>query len=392
MILPQGHHLAYCTNIHPGETWAEVFASLQSHALAVRQQVAPGRPFALGLRLGARAVRDLEDARERLAFRRWLDLNQCYIFTLNGFPYGQFHQTRVKEDVYRPDWTTPERLEYTNRLFELLAEFLPPGIPGSVSTLPGSFKEFHPSPEARALMRRHLWSAVTHVARLSEQTGRDLHLGIEPEPLCLIETTTETASLFDRIRAEHPGDPRIDQHLGVNYDTCHMAVEFEEPGEALDRLLAHGIRISKIHLSSALKVRPTAETRAALKAFTDPVYLHQTVIRQADGQRFIYRDLPDALARHPVADSAAGDAGEEWRIHYHIPLHAPAAPPLENTTDHLLGVLDRLQQTPGLCAHLEMETYTWDVLPAELKSQTVTEQLVQEYTWTLERLAERGLA
>jgi len=388
MKLRLGHHLAYCTNIHRGETWAETFHALQTHTLAVRERVCPGAPFGLGLRLSAQAAADLNDNAAKREFRRWLDKNSCYVFTINGFPYGQFHQIRVKEDVYRPDWATPERLAYTNLLFDLLADLLPPGVEGSVSTLPGSFKGFQPDATAQAAIRQNIWRAVEHVARRAEQSGRTLHLGLEPEPLCLLETSAETVAFFGQLRDEHPGDERLARHLGVNYDTCHLAVEFEEPAEALDRFIRHGIKISKIHLSSALKVRPTPAGRAALQRFTDAVYLHQVVTRAVTGRRQIYRDLPDALARHPVTEGI----GEEWRVHFHVPLHAPAAAPFANTTDHLLGVLDRLAVTPGLCPHLEMETYTWEVLPAELKSQNVADQLAQEYAWTLNQLGQRGLA
>ena len=389
MKLRHHRHLAYCTNIHRGETWPETFHALQTHTLAVRDRVAPGQPFAIGLRLGARAAQELADPAELLAFRRWLDKNACYLFTINGFPYGQFHQTRVKEDVYRPDWTSPERLAYTNLLFDLLASLLPPGLEGSVSTLPGSFKEFHLTAAAHQAIRQNLWHTVEHIARISDQTGRQLHLGLEPEPLCLLETSAETCHFFDHLRAEHPRDERLARHLGVNYDTCHLAVEFEEPHHALTRLVQHGIKISKIHLSSALKTRPTAEARAALRAFADEVYLHQVVGRDAAGTRTIYRDLPEALARHPQTETPEA---EEWRIHFHVPLHAPAAAPFANTNDHLLGVLDLLAADPSLCPHLEMETYTWEVLPPELKTGDVVDQLAQEYAWTLARLAEHGLA
>jgi len=384
MKLNHGLHLAYCTNIHRGGTWAETFQSLQTHALAVRDKVCAGKPFAIGLRLSELAAVELSERDLMLEFRRWLDKNSCYVFTINGFPYGQFHGTRVKEQVYRPDWSSPERLAYTNLLFNLLSELLPGDVEGSVSTLPGSFKEFHPSLESLKAIRHNLWRSVEHIARLSEKTGRKLHLGLEPEPLCLLESSAETIHLFDQLRAEHPHDERLAEHLGVNYDTCHFAVEFEEPLNALPCLVHHGIKISKIHLSSALKVPPTPAARAELKKFSDDVYLHQVCARDAAGNRSIFRDLPDAL----TADAEA----EEWRIHFHVPLHAPAAPPFENTNDHLLGILDILQLNPQLCSHLEMETYTWEVLPPELKSQSVVDQLAQEYQWTLAELGKRGLA
>jgi hypothetical protein len=233
MQLHPSLHLAYCTNIHRGETWAETFASLQNYALAVREKVCPQKPFAIGLRLGERAAAELNERDARLALQRWLEKNACYVFTINGFPFGQFHGTRVKEQVYRPDWTSPERVAYTNQLFDLLAELLPAGIAGSVSTLPGSFKEFIQTDDQKKLIRQNIWRSVEHIARVSEKTGRKLHLGLEPEPLCLLENSAETILFFERLRAEHPHDPRLTEHLGVNYDGCHFAVEFEEPQTAL---------------------------------------------------------------------------------------------------------------------------------------------------------------
>ena len=390
MRLNHGIHLAYSTNVHRGETWCETLDSLVNYTLAVRQKVCPQKPFAIGLRLSHQAAIELSDPITLLEFQRWLEKNSCYIFTINGFPFGRFHGTRVKENVYRPDWTSPERLAYTNLLFELLAQLLPAGIEGSVSTLPGSFKEFIRTGEQQQIIRESLWKCVEHVAQLAESTGKKLHLGLEPEPLGLIENSRETVRFFEQLRDEHPRDPRLGEHLGVNYDTCHFAVEFEEPRPALAALRDAGIRNSKIHLSSALKTIATPEARVALKQFADDVYLHQVVARHADGTLKFHRDLPDALANFPNFQLPTSYS-EEWHIHFHVPLHAPAAPPLQNTNDHLLGVLDLLAETPALCTHLEMETYTWEVLPPELKSRSVVEQLAGEYRWILARLAERGL-
>ena len=390
MKLNHGLHLAYCTNIHRGETWPETFDSLKKYTLAVRERVALGRPYAIGLRLSNRAARELSERAALLEFQRWLGQNHCYVFTINGFPYGQFHGTRVKEKVYLPDWTSLGRVAYTNRLFDLLAQLVPAGVEGSVSTVPCGFKELVTGCDALKMIRQNVWQCVEHVARLSQQTGRKLHLGLEPEPLCLLETSREVIQFFDRIRAEHRNDPRLAEHLGVNYDTCHLAVEFEEPQNAIGALRQHGIKISKLHLSSALKMRPTIEAREELANFADDIYLHQVIVRRPDASRVIYRDLNDALAAEPECypDECASF---EWRIHFHVPLHRSPTSVFDNTTDHLIGVLDILQSNPGLCSHLEMETYTWEVLPAELRSQDVVEQLVAEYGWTLARLAERGL-
>ncbi len=390
MQLKHGQHLAYSTNVHGGQTWHETFEALKTHTDAVRERVCPHAPFGIGLCLSNRAALKLSDRFVMQEFQRWLDKNHCYVFTMNGFSFGQFHEPGAKERAYLPDWTSPERLAYTNLLFDLLAQLLPAGVEGSVSTLPGSFKEFHPSPEALKAIRQNLWRCVEHAARVSELSGRKLRLALEPEPMCLLESSAEVIHCFERFRAEHPRDARLEEHLSVNYDACHFAVGFEEPGDALLCLVERGIPIGKIHLSCALKVRPTAAARAALQKLDDAVFLHQVVICQPDGQRFIYRDLPDALAGEPLVEEDTADS--EWRIHFHVPLQAPAVPPLEDTRDHLLGVLDLLAENPGLCRHLELETGTWEVLPPEWRLPGLADQLAGEYTWTLAQLRARGLA
>jgi hypothetical protein len=383
--LSHGLHLAYCTNIHRGETWAETFDSLQRYTLAVRSRVCPTAPYAIGLRLSDQASRELIDPRTFATFRQWLDRNNCYVFTINGFPYGRFHGGRVKEQVYAPDWTTTERLEFTNRLFDLLAQLLPDGIEGSVSTVPCSFKEFITTDEQVKAMRSNLWKVVEHIAEVSERSGKLLHLGLEPEPLCYLETSAETVLFFQQMRADREFDQRLTRHLGVNYDTCHLAAEFEEPEHAIAQFRQNNIRISKIHLSSALRVRPTAEVRKALVEFADDTYFHQVIERGTDSKLRRYRDLDLALA-----SANSSHEGNEWRIHFHIPLHCPPTPLFNNTADHIPGVLQQLKEHSDLCHHLEMETYTWEVMPPELKNRSVVDQLVSEYDWTLSQLAKFG--
>jgi len=387
MKLTHGLHLAYCTNIHRGESWPQIFDALQRHTLAVRDRVSKGRAYAIGLRLGEQAARELSDPAMLKQFRGWLDRENCYVFTINGFPYGRFHGSRVKEQVYAPDWTTPERLEYTKRLFDLLGEIVPAGVEGSVSTVPVSYKEFIRDERQVREAAANLWRCVEHIEKVSRRTGKTLHLGLEPEPLCYLETTEETVQFFDHLRAQRPGDLRLDEHLGVNYDCCHLAVEFENAAEALGRLRQHRIKLSKIHLSSALNVRPSAEVREALKAFTEDIYFHQVVERSPQSGLTRFRDLDVALGQdHGPRQTHFA----EWRIHFHIPLHSPPTKLFGTTQDHIIGVLDELKRAPRMCSHFEMETYTWEVLPAELKQRNVVDQLVAEYEWTLAKLAERG--
>ena len=388
MILKHGLQLAYCTNVHRGETWAETFASLEQHTLRVKERVQPHGRYAVGLRLSDQASRELSDPPTLLTFQRWLDAHDCYVFTINGFPFGQFHGTRVKENVYRPDWTDPRRLEYTTRLFDLLAQLVPPGIEGSVSTSPGSFKDFITATEQERAMRDNFWRCVEHIAALSERSNRQLHLGVEPEPFGWFENTAETLRFFEQMRDEHPGDERLERHLGVNYDACHFAIEFEDPAQAVAKFQEHGIRLSKIHLSNALRLRPTASSLQQLAAFAEDVYLHQVIARAADGSLMRFRDLAPAL-NSSLAQSPAPDS--EWRVHFHVPLHWQPAGELNTTADHVLGLLKLMEAQPHLCSHLEMETYTWAVLPEPWRSRDVVDQLAGEYDWTLRQLAEHGL-
>jgi hypothetical protein len=384
MELKHGLHLAYCTNIHRGEDWAQTFNSLKTDVLAVRDRVSAAKPYAIGLRLSELASRELSEPSALEAFQQWLVDENCYVFTINGFPFGDFHGKRVKEQVYVPDWTSEVRLEFTCRLFDLIATLVPDGVEGSVSTSPGSFKEFITEESQEQAIRDNLWRCVEYIAALSDSSGKTLHLGLEPEPLCWIETTTEVIDFFEQMENEHPDDPRLRRHLGVNYDTCHLAVEYEEPHESIGRLVSAGIRISKLHLSSAMKMKPTGVARAQLELFKEDVYLHQVIERLPDGALVRHRDLDVALA-------GRNDA-KEWRVHFHVPLHSPDGDWFDSTRDHIEGVFDLIKADPALCNHLEMETYTWEVLPGDLKNRDVVDQLVGEYDWTLAELRARDLA
>ena len=250
MPLDHQHHLAYCTNIHPAESWAETLGVLQEHTLKVRDKVVQDdEPSAIGLRLSALAARELLEDDNLPLFQDWLAGQNCYVFTINGFPYGAFHGTRVKENVYRPDWSSPERLTYTNQLFDIVARLTPEGVEGSVSTLPGSFKPFEADEPS---LFANLESCARHIETLSGQSGRDLHLGLEPEPLGHFDNTRDTLAFFDRL-LDQAGDPDLLlRRLGINYATCHFAVEFDDCRESLAAFRAAGLRVSTIAVSNAL--------------------------------------------------------------------------------------------------------------------------------------------
>lgn len=402
MRLKHGIHLGYCTNIHRGETWGETFAALREHTDAVRRRVASEEPYGVGLRLGAAAAAELDaETSQRDEFRRWLEGHDSYLYSINGFPYGAFHGTRVKEQVYAPDWSAPERLDYTLRLFDLLNDLAPADEEISVSTLPGSFKAFlegDDGPGRLAAIQRQLRLCAERLESLAERSGRDVHLGLEPEPLGLFENSVETVAFFESLQEGCSAEERdrLRRRLGVNYDTCHLAVEYESAPEAVAALDAAGLRLSKIHLSSALKLEPSEAAVAQLASFAEDVYLHQVLVRSGAEVVERFADLPEALAWHaavrdtPREDGSPG-AGDEWRVHFHVPIHREPAPPFADTRDHLVDLLGIVAAEPGRCRHFEMETYTWEVLPPELRSGDVVDQLVEEYRWCLAAFEQAGL-
>ncbi len=397
---PGRPHLTYCTNIHPGESWEEVRANLERFVLPVKTRVAPDRAFGIGLRLSAQAAEALAQPRELEAFRDFLDRHGLYVFTINGFPYGPFHGVRVKEGVYLPDWLDETRLVYADRLANLLASLLPlePGLEGSVSTAPGAFRARVGGDADVARMADLMLRHVATLHRIREETGKTIALAIEPEPCCYLETVSETVAFFERWLLSRSAVSRfadtagldrgaaeaaLRRHVGVCFDTCHMAVEFEEPRAALDAFPAAGIRIAKVQLSAGLAVPLDGKDPAALHAlrpFAEGVYLHQVVERR-DGKLTRFLDLPEALS----AAATAKPGPREWRVHFHVPLFRRELGPFLSTQDYLRDVLGLLAREDR-SGHLEVETYTWDVLPEEYRREDIVTAVARELHWVMERL------
>ncbi len=386
MKLSKGHHLAYCTNVHRGNNWAETFASLENDVMQVKKKVCPDDPYAIGLRLGAEAAEELSQPEMLKNFKQWLEIQNAYVFTINGFPYGNFHGQRVKEKVYQPDWTEPSRLSYTITLFEILAFLLAEGSEGSVSTLPASFKEFH-SGDLPEDGYQHLLTCAEKIEELSVQHGLDLHLGLEPEPLGWFETTSETLVFFEELLKRAKDPELVRRRIGVNYDCCHLALEYEDAKEGLTALQDAGIRLSKLHISSALQTSPNPKNLNTLQNYVEEVYLHQVIAARQGEVVTRIKDLDLALSQ---TGGGKMDA-DEWRIHFHVPLHASPGNGLGDTRGHVTDTLDWLADHPHACRHLEMETYTWEVLPNEMRSLNVVDQVIKEYDWTLDALEQRGL-
>ena len=378
MHIARRFHLTYCSNIHPGQTWDEVRANLQTYLPQVRKHMAFEGPFGIGLRLSGQAAQSLDQPDTLSQFKQFLKGGDYYVFTINGFPYGVFHGERVKEDVYLPDWLDEERLVYTNRLASILAELTPPdlSIPGSVSTSPGAFHtNVRSASDVKAMAARMLRHAA-FLEDLERRTGKRVTLAIEAEPCCYMETIDDVIRFFEDFLFD-PGLIRetsaglsveaVRQYIGVCFDACHMAVEFEDPKEALDRLGQAGIEIFKFQISSALRLNFRAgdgQPETKLRPFAESTYLHQVVENGSRG--FLrYVDLPDALAAENES-SGAGDA-REWRVHFHVPLFLDRMKGFETSQDYLVSLLDLIRRD-DLCPSLEVETYTWDVLPAEYRN------------------------
>ena len=385
--------LGYCTNIHPGETADELVLAIERHVGGVRELVSPRASMPVGLRVSAEAARKLQTDGERERLSDALANAGAHAFTINGFPYGRFHGTRVKDAVYRPDWREPARLAYTRDLVELVAAIAPAELEPSISTVPGGF-----APDITPGDRDRIAAALIELAaelwQRRESTGRTIAIALEPEPACMLETIAETVAFF----AEHLHGPTaivelvrrtglspseaeqaLRRHLGVCLDACHAAVEFEDPRGCVATLEGAGIRIAKVQVTAGLELAPTAESIAELRRYDDPTYLHQTVARNDTGM-VRHVDLPAAFAAFDI-----GQAGDLWRVHFHVPVFMAELGVFRSTQAFLADLLDEVCRR-GACDQLEVETYTWDVLPPEHRAVAVEQAIARELQWTSARL------
>ncbi len=397
--------IPYCLNIHPGESLEAVRGAITTHAVAVKARVSPASVYPLGLRLSAVAAQELHTSPESLAdFAELLVRHDLTVSCINGFPYGAFHGTAVKTSVYEPDWSKPERLAYTGRLAEILAALLPEGASGNISTVPIGYKrqrsEVRGQRSEGGGMRdesdaqrmtvyvRQLAVMAEFLDDLSVRDGRDIVLALEPEPDCLLETTDDVIRWFeDELlhqgirwlsgsgrRTRDAAEALLRRRIGLCLDTCHFAVAFEDPLTALIRFESACLRIARIQLSAALRATISEDSLRRLHDFIDPVYLHQTKIRLPRGRIAAYPDLTDT-----TLEAAREQAGCELRTHFHVPLFFEGDGVLASThTDLTPAFFDRARASR---IPLEIETYTFDVLPPDLRAPTVIDSLVRELEW-----------
>lgn len=383
-------HLTYCTNIHAGETWAEHFIALQKNFPQIKKTLSPNAPMGIGLRLSNIASIDLQDETKLQEFRQWLTQNNAYVFTMNGFPYGGFHNTVVKDQVHTPDWTTDDRLNYTLRLFHILAELLPEGMDGGISTSPLSYKPWFANAADRNMATTTATKNIIKVAeelhKIKQSTGVTMHLDIEPEPDGFLESGQEFIDWFENslLKAETTlSEEEIKQHINLCYDVCHFAIGYEPHADIIKELAEKNIKVGKIQISAALKVpMPAVDERGevinAISKYNEPTYLHQVIAKCKDSSLIRYPDLPEALA-----DSANPNV-IEWRAHFHIPIFEEDLGLIKSTQSDIIEVLNIHKSNP-FTNHLEVETYTWEVLPDALKVP-LDESIVRELEWVMRQL------
>ncbi|MEU5781810.1 metabolite traffic protein EboE [Micromonospora lupini] len=355
-------HLGYCTNVHPAEDLAGILGQLDTYAVPVRAALGSDL-LGLGLWLAAPVAAELAaDPVLRLRLRAELDARGLEVVTLNGFPYAAFQAPVVKQDVYHPDWTTEQRLTYTLDLARVLADLLPDDAArGSISTLPLAWRQPWDTDRADAA-RRRLDQLAAGLAAVQRDTGREVRVAFEPEPGCVVESTGQAAALLSGMDTDR---------LGVCVDLAHLACAWEDPAEALERLRAAGLPVVKVQVSAAVEAADPAGGAEALRRWVEPRFLHQT---RGVGCAGLADPADPAYAADDLDEALDRALPGPWRVHYHVPLHAPPEEPLSSTLPVLRAALRALYSGPTAgCDHLDVETYTWGVLPAARRPGTDAE-------------------
>jgi sugar phosphate isomerase/epimerase len=385
--------IGYCTNVHAGANWQTTRASLEQYAVGVKRLFRPGAPMGIGLWFSNQSAEQL--GREGLEeFADWLRSHGLIPSTLNGFPYGDFHQAVVKHDVYLPQWNNPLRRQYTERLARLLDRLLPRGAEGSISTLPLAWGAEQNAAVFSACAEQ-LAQLARYLANFEAEIGRLIYVCIEPEPGCALDTADDIVRFFENhvLKSRGAEEAILRRHLRVCHDICHSVVMFEEQGAAISAYASAGIEIGKVQVSSAVKMELDAldvEARRAaiaqLGAFHEPKYLHQTMVRRAgeEAPRF-YEDLHLALA----AESENALQGGQWRVHFHVPIFVDRFAALSASQLEIQECLDLLADAS--VKHFEVETYAWGVLPKELQAANLSEGIAKEMAWLAPELKTRSM-
>jgi hypothetical protein len=394
-VLGPGTILGYCTNVHAGATLEQTRANLEQYAVAVKRFVSPNRPMGVGLWLSHQASKEAIYETRREWLRDWLMDNDLDVFTLNAFPFGDFHEQRIKHSVYEPDWGVPDRVAHTVTLGVILRD-LPGSDERSMSTLPIGWPGAPCRPVDLDAAVRNLLMAASMLKLAMDEHGLLIHLDLEPEPGCILQRSDDVVAFFNErlLRAPDQSDlaeTGIREHLRVCHDICHAAVMFEDQAAVLQAYRDAAIKVGKVQISNAIRVPfdeySEAQRREAfvqLSAFAEDRYLHQTMIRSSDGQMRFFEDLPLALASVPAGQTARG----EWRVHFHVPLFLERFGLIQTTQQQIGEFMGAIRPEDGI-HHFETETYAWNVLPLELRTDDLAAGIARELQWVIDHFGRK---
>jgi hypothetical protein len=384
-------HLTYSTLVHPGDTWEDMWTSLTTYVPKVQKRVCPSAPFGVSLRLSNASATTLVNSKaERDKLKTFLADNNMYLYTVNAFPYGPFKNQIVKEQVYEPDWRSEERTQYTMNVATILADVVPENISPSIQSAPLGFKPNVTGPDVVASYTEHVMRVAARLIDLEHRTGRTVTLALEPEPFCFLETTDETVAYFTdhlytgksaEMLAKFANIPVADaigaqrRFIGTVFDICHQAVVYEDIPVSLQKLVDAGIPIFKLQEAAAMRVpQVTQKIVDTLRRYAKTIYLTQTVEKK-DGKLNRFLNLEDAFK------AWERDPGpREWRTHFHVPVFLGDLGEFGTTRFAIEDALKFHKREP-LSRQLEIETYTWDVLPDHLKTGDIVDYVSREIEW-----------
>ena len=368
-------HLTYCQNVHPAESWQQSFSAIKNNVPKIKSQISPYKKFGIGMRISETATSEINEC-ELANFKKYLDENDLYVFTINAFPYANFSQPPVKQKVYLPNWADKKRADYTKKTANILTKILPEDedVLGTISTVPLGYKFDETTKDVREKSAKNIFEVAKKLRDIHHETGKLIQLAIEPEPDCVLETSAELIDFFER----YLNESWVRKFVGVCFDTSHQAVEFEDLAQSANDIINHEIEISKIQISSAIEFMGSEVNLKKVAEFIDPIFLHQVKIMQNDSGIISYSDLKNALGNHIENEN------ENWRVHFHLPVFSEQVGGLGTTRNLLTGEFAEFMKS-GICKQFEIETYTWGII-AEQNSNKIRDGIVREYRWVLKNI------
>ena len=366
------NRVCYCTNIHPGESWDEIISSLKENTLNIQK----GLTSEIGLRISARALKEV--ARKEINdFKKWLALENLKVCTVNAFPYGNFNKGIVKKDVYLPDWQSEKRVSYTLDTIELMLEL---DSEVTISTVPLGWKDSFQQPSSVVNACQNLLKVALRLRDIYDKEGIQILVCLEPEPGCYLENTESVIRFFNDylFNSKFFSQSEIAilrQFIGICFDVCHFSTMFESAVESYKKI-SQLVDIHKVQVSSGLKFIGSLEDfKKNISSFKDGRYLHQLMIQNND-QQFFLSDLEN----YPLLDGEA-----EFRVHYHVPIFLNELEGFQGTNKDIVDLINyfnenKIEQT------LEVETYTFEVLPAKYQEQGIRESIRRELKWLINQL------